>query len=107
MAQRIVAVTHTQAAKAASLLGQEKVTRVPVQIVASTEGPVTLWQKIKGWYKALIVTIGAVLTIIAQIAPFIPADDKHWVTTIIVVLTAIMTALKENEHWIDPTTNSA
>lgn len=83
------------------------IVKVPVEVVKTTEGPVSLRQKITGYYKGLIATVGAILTLLATIGPlshFLPADQQHWLAIAIAVLTGVATFLKENEHWVDYTT---
>lgn len=103
MAKRVVPIKRSDVHQVATLVGPQSVTSVPVEIVESTPGPVTTLQKLKRYYKGLIALVGSLLTVATQLAPVIPENDKHWVTTGILILTVAGAFLKENEHWIDGT----
>ena len=76
----------------------------PVQVVDERPGAVTFLDKLKGYYKALITVVGAVLLALNELTPlfdFLPTTAHHWLSVVISVLTAISTFLKANEHWVD------
>jgi hypothetical protein len=78
----------------------------PVQVVDERTGAVTFLDKLKGYYKALIAVIGAVLLALNELTPvtdFLPTTAHHWLSVAISVGTAILTFLKANEHWVDDT----
>lgn len=77
---------------------------VTVKVTKETDGPVTLIQKLQGYYKALIVLVGAILVIVNQATPivnFLPANIQHYFNSIVVVLTAISVILVKNQTWIN------
>ena len=76
----------------------------PVQVVDERTGAVTFLDKLKGYYKALITVLGAVLLGLNELTPvfnFLPTTAHHWLSVALSVLTAILTFLKANEHWVD------
>jgi hypothetical protein len=76
----------------------------PVQVVDERPGAVTFLDKLKGYYKALITVVGAVLLALNELTPltdFLPMTAQHWLSVAVAVGTAILTALKANEHWVD------
>jgi hypothetical protein len=75
-----------------------------VQVVDERTGAVTFLDKLKGYYKALITVLGAILLGLNELTPltnFLPATAQHWASVAISVITAILTFLKANEHWVD------
>ncbi len=78
----------------------------PVQVVDERTGAITLLDKLKGYYKALITVVGAVVLGINELTPLtasLPTTAQHWLSVAISVLTAILTFLKANEQWVDDT----
>ena len=76
----------------------------PVQVVDERPGAVTFLDKLKGYYKALVTVVGAVLVGLNELTPltgFLPPTAQHWLSVAISVGTVILTALKANEHWVD------
>jgi hypothetical protein len=76
----------------------------PVKVVDERTGAVTFLDKLKGYYKALITVLGAVLLALNELTPatnFLPTTAHHWLSVALSVLTAILTFLKANEHWVD------
>jgi hypothetical protein len=76
----------------------------PVKVVDERPGAVTFLDKLKGYYKALITVVGAALLGLNELTPvtdFLPATSQHWLSVALSVLTAILTFLKANEHWVD------
>ena len=76
----------------------------PVQVVDERTGAVTFLDKLKGYYKALVTVVGAVLVGLNELTPltgFLPPTAQHWLSVAISVGTVILTALKANEHWVD------
>jgi hypothetical protein len=71
--------------------------------VVTATGPVGILDKLKGYYHTLIVGLGAILIVLNQLTPFLSflPGTKAEVTTVIAVLTAVVTFLKNNEHWIN------
>ena len=50
------------------------------------------------------LVVGAVLLALNELTPlfdFLPTTAHHWLSVVISVLTAILTFLKANEHWVD------
>lgn len=91
--------------------------QVEVQVVPQTVGPpvaktvvvnqangtVGLGDKVKGYYKGLITAVGAILVVLTQLSAFvgfIPGPVAGYVSTGIVILTAVSTFLKSNEVWV-------
>lgn len=75
-----------------------------VKVVATRAGAVTLLDKLKAYYHTLIVIVGSILVIVNEVTPllnFLPDGGKQYVSVAIGVLTAVATALKSNEHWVD------
>lgn len=104
MAVRTRRVTKAQAAALVKNPDVPDPVKIPVEIVASTAAPVTLVQKLKGYYKGLIALIGSLLIVVNQVTPilhFLPAEDVKYVNLVIGILTVAGTFLKENEHWVD------
>lgn len=76
----------------------------PVKVVAEAAGPVTFLDRVKGYYKALIALVGAILVIANELTPvlnFLPGLDKQYVTIAISAVTAFGVFLRDNEHWLD------
>ena len=76
----------------------------PVRVVDERAGAVTFLDKLKGYYKALITVVGAVLLGLNELTPvfdFLPPTAHHWLSVAISVGTVILTTLKANEHWVD------
>lgn len=64
-------------------------------------GNVTVLDKLKGYWKAIIAFIGVALLVINQVAPVLPVDWQHPAALVIAVLTAVLTFAKSNETWVD------
>lgn len=76
----------------------------PVEVVAKASGPVSLLDKLKGYYKAVIAVVGALLIVLNELSPisdFLPTSARHWLTVGIAVLTAASNVLVKNQHWVD------
>lgn len=109
MAYRVRPVAHADVSKVSTLVSTPgtKVAHAPVEVVKTTPGPVTLIQKIKLYYKAIIAFIGTLLVLLTSpeigfLGHLLPADQQHWLSVGIGILTVVLTFLKENEHWVDP-----
>lgn len=79
-----------------------KVVQVPAVVTKETDGPVSLWQKLAGWYKQAIVVIGAIVTLLTQIqtlTPFLPAQYRGWIGIAVGGGSLALAFLKSNEHW--------
>lgn len=75
-----------------------------VKVVDEKPGPVTWLDKAKGYYKELIVLVGAILVFLNEVTPvlnFLPEQDKRYVTVAIGFIAAVSTFLKRNEKWVD------
>lgn len=75
-----------------------------VQVLNTTGGPLTLLDKLKGYYKGLITAVGAVLVIANELTPvfnFLPGQDKAYITAAIAALTTVSAFLVANQHWVD------
>lgn len=106
MARRVVPIQGDQAQQIASLMGPERVTSIPAQVVDTRPGPVTAWQKTARYYKGIIALIGTILTLLTapEIGPLqhlLPEQHQHWLTIGIGAATVVLTFLKANEHWFD------
>jgi hypothetical protein len=76
----------------------------PVTVVAASTGAVTFLDKAKGYYKALITAVGAILVILNEVTPltdFLPENQRHYVSVGVVAITTLANFLKSNEHWVD------
>lgn len=69
--------------------------------VAVKDGDVTWVDKVKGYYKALIALVGAVLVGVTQLSGAVPAEAEPWVTVAISTLTVIGVILRANEQWVN------
>lgn len=81
-----------------------KVVQVPAVAVAETEGPVSVWQKVAGWYKQAIVVVGAIVTLLTQVqtlTPFLPEQYRGWIGIAVGGGSLVLAFLKSNEHWVD------
>lgn len=77
---------------------------VKVKVTKRTDGPVTLLQKLQGYYKAGIAFVAAVLVILNEVTPitdFLPGTVKHYFDVIVAIVTAISTLLVKNQQWVD------
>ena len=103
MAKMIRRVKSTPQIQAIASMPGTNVERVPVEVVKETPGPVTLGQKIKGYYKGLIGLVGSTATglIAAQGVPGLPDNFRGWFAAGTVALTVIGIILKKNEDWVD------
>lgn len=106
MAKKVVPIKQHQAGQIATLMGPQRISSMPVEVVATTEGPVTWWQKAAAYYKGGIALIGTVLALLTapEIGPLqhlLPEQYQHWLTVGIGVATVVLTFLKDNEHWFD------
>jgi hypothetical protein len=77
-------------------------------VVAKTlAGPVSLLDKIKGYYHTLITVLGAVLVLLNEAVgavgwiPGYGSQIAGWVSAGIVFLTALVNFLKSNETYVD------
>lgn len=75
------------------------------EVVKTSQAPLTLLDKAKGWYKDIVVAIGSILVIANELTPVfnlvVPAAEKHWVTAGIAFLTAALTFLQKNQAWVE------
>lgn len=108
MATRVRPVKAATPAKISTLAGIPgvRVASAPVEVVKTTPGPVTTWQKISAYYKGIVAFVGTVLTLLTapEIGPLshlLPDPYQHWLTVGVGVITVVLTFLKENEHWFD------
>lgn len=106
MATRIRPIKQGQARHIAALIGPQHVASVPAEVIQVTAGPVSLRQKVAGYYKGLVALVGTVLTLltapeIGALAPLLPAQYRHWLPIGIGVATVLLTFLTENQHWFD------
>lgn len=77
---------------------------VKVKVTKETEGPVTTLQKVKGYYKAVVAFVGALLLFLQQATPAfsaLPADYQHPFTVVVAVVTAVSVLLVNNQTWVD------
>jgi predicted benzoate:H+ symporter BenE len=75
-----------------------------VQVLTTTTGLVGVLDTLKGYYKGAITAITALLVIVNELTPvlnFLPGQDKQYVTAAIAFVGAVLTFLKDNEHWVD------
>jgi hypothetical protein len=98
------------AALAAQAAGRATISRVKLsgegqaKIVAIKDKPLGFGDKIKRYYKQIIVVIGAILVTLNELDPItnlFSMETRHVITVIITVITTIGVVLKENEHWIE------
>lgn len=75
----------------------------------TTIGPVTLSDKLASYYHTFITVLGGVLVFLNEATPvtnMLPEMDRHYVTAAILILTAVLNALKQavpaNEAWLPP-----
>ncbi|MDQ2636162.1 MAG: hypothetical protein M3Y83_04695 [Actinomycetota bacterium] len=80
--------------------GRHAAPEVPatVQVLATKPGELTWRDKLKAYYHALIVFVGSVLAVLSVVE--LPAEYGKWVSTAVLILTTVLTALKSNEVWI-------
>ena len=72
-------------------------------VVKEKEGELNWRDKAKNYYKGIIVTIGAILALLAQVTPLanmLGQDTQNLITGIVLFLTALLTFLKSNEQWV-------
>lgn len=72
-------------------------------VVNQANGTVGFFDKVKNYYKGLIVAVGSILAILTQVSGFvgfIPGPVAGYVTTGIAILTTALTFLKSNEVWV-------
>ena len=72
-----------------------------LEVVKTKEGSVTWVDKAKGYYKALIALVGALLVGVTQMSGAVPAEAEPWVTVAIAVLTEVGVVLRANETWVN------
>lgn len=70
-------------------------------VVDTAPGPVTIWDKAKGYYSKAISIIGAVLVLANIAAPIFHGSAKDWITGLIAGLTIVLQVLKKDEKWFD------
>jgi hypothetical protein len=84
--------------------GRKVKRRVPEKKVVVKAGPVTFVDKLKGYYKGLIFGLGVILSSVATMTPALdqlPAQDKHYVSLGILVVSTALAVLKKNEDWVN------
>lgn len=75
-------------------------------VIDSKPGPLTLFDRVKSYYHTLIILLAALLVLLNEVAPFahwIPgygAQLAGFVSVAIVLVGAVVTFLKSNEHWV-------
>ena len=72
-----------------------------LEVVKTKEGSVTWVDKAKGYYKALIALVGALLVGVTQLSGAVPAEAEAWVTVAISALTTLGVVLRANETWVN------
>lgn len=75
-----------------------------VGVVNIKPGEVSFFDKLKAYYHTAITVLGALLVLLNEITPLtnsLGESAKHIVTVVILVLTAILNALKSNEVWVN------
>jgi hypothetical protein len=102
MAKRIERVPNTaQMRTLAKDSGAPDVVNVPVKVVSETDGPVTTAQKLKKYYKGIIVFVGSIGVSLAAIVPEVSDDWKKVIGGIILGTTVLGVILKKNEDWVE------
>ena len=81
--------------------GPDPSPEVQKKVLEVKEGSVTWLDNLKGYYKALIALVGALLIGVTQLSGVVPAEAEPWVTTTISVLTTIGVLLRANETWVN------
>lgn len=69
-----------------------------LQVLDTQPGALTWRDKLKSYWHTAIVAIGTLLAIVSTAA--LPAEWSQYVSTTILILTTVLTALKSNEVWI-------
>jgi len=93
-----------EVSKAHNIYGLTGARTVPVQVLESKDGPVTLLDKVKGYYHTLIVLVSFLLILLNQLLTMkdvVPPDLTKWIDLGILALTPVFTLLKSNEQWVD------
>ena len=78
----------------------------PSEIVKIREGSVTLWDRAKAYYKAMIAAVGTLALMLQQATPVFDGvlagslAQKVFAVAVSVVTVAGV-VLRENEHWFD------
>lgn len=72
-----------------------------LEVKATKEGSVTWLDKAKGYYKALIALVGALLIGATQLSGAVPAEIEPWVTVAISAFTTLGVVLRANEVWVN------
>ncbi len=73
-------------------------------VVAIKAGNVTIIDKLKKYYKAIIALVGGIVLLLNQITPMtamLGASTQHAISVALVFLTSLLVFLKSNEHWVD------
>lgn len=80
--------------------GRHAAPEVPatVQVLDTKPGALTWRDKLKAYYHALIVFVGSLLAVLSVLE--LPDPAGKWVTTVVLIGTTVLTALKSNEVWI-------
>ena len=71
-----------------------------VAVLAEKPGQLTLLDKAKGYYHALIAALSTILIFCNELMPAIPDANKPELNVVIATIGAIITAIKSNETWI-------
>ena len=79
-------------------IGRHAASGSHVMVMETVDGSVTWLDRLKAYYKALIVLVGSVLTTLSVVS--LPAPEDAWVAAVVSVLTVVMTVLKANETWV-------
>jgi hypothetical protein len=79
--------------------------RIEEKRVVVAPGGVTVFDKLKKYYKGLIMTLGAVLIILNEATPLFDnvfhGTAGNIFTSIVAGATTLLAILKSNEHWVD------
>lgn len=83
---------------------QVRATQNGLEVVKMSSGTVGFFDKVKGYYKGVIVVIGSILIILNQVTPifdFLGGNSQHWFNVVVAAATTVLTILKSNEQWVD------
>lgn len=101
MALRIERLPNVEQPRALVGSGVEKTVNVPVKITGETDGPVTVKQKVKGYYKSVIALVGSLGASLVAIAPMVPDPFNKYAAGGVLILTVFGVFLKKNEDWVN------
>lgn len=107
MATRIKFVSKYDLHEIHALADTQELPKTNVKVVASTDGPVTLRQKIAAYYQQLILIVGGTLSFLTyeqKLGFVLPDNINHWLAIFTGGLTLVLAFLKENQHWVDDAT---